>query len=177
MNQVPNEVGVLSSPSREQGLLLQPHIDPKSLGRVRHEQHDLGVTPQSHQQIQGAGRQVVDAKHHDATGQAFSKTPSPTFDVIWVLRRTALQGLNDLSLQMGAVAAALFGLQTLHQGLPQSRLPTLRLGDRRQATQSISQLRATSGPVFKPIGAVILVLVKQVRELGTQLQQAFRNAR
>ena len=72
--------------------------------------------------------------------------------------------------------AALTFIQRLQHRAPQQRLPALvrRNGQRGPAWRG--QQIPASAPIGQPVGAINLVLVKQIRQTGTQLQQAIRFA-
>ena len=101
---------------------------------------------------------MAHAKHHHATWQPIGKTAANE------------QLRQHLAVQFGARGAALFGAQGAEQSAPQNGLPKLLAGQGHLLPLRVDQHVFALSPVLQPVGAVVLVLVKQIGQLAGQLQ-------
>ena len=137
-------------------------VAPIKTAGVGHGQHHLTARRHRGQQRQQTAGNVAHAKHHHTARQV----PGNRF--------TALQLFEHLALQIGAGGAALLGREGAQHRPPQRRLPALVFRQSKCLTRQAGcrgQFIPPGGPGLQPIGAVVLILVKQVGQLAGQLQQ------
>ena len=139
-------------------------ISPVKAARVGHGNQHLAVLGNAAQKLHQRQRHLAHAKHHHAACQRCHG------------RLPLLQRVQNPRQQGRAGGGALVLIQLRQHLAPQLGLPQLPFGHGHvRATGRAHHILALL-PSCQPVGAVNLVLVKQVRQLFSQLQQALRLA-
>ena len=134
-------------------------LAPVVAARVGHRQQHLAVLGQGSQQLQQLQRHVAHAEHRHATRHRLHR------------RMARTQMRQHPLVQGGARGGALGVMQAGQHATPQFGLPAL-IGFQRQHTRRLEADIVARSPVLQPVGAINLVLVKQIGQAAGQLQQA-----
>ena len=133
-------------------------VAPVVLARVGHGQQHLAVRGQRRQHLQQLPRHVAHAKHRHASRHRAGQ------------RLARLQVGQRPRMQRRAGGLSLAVIQSGEHAPPQFGLPQLVFAELIMPS-GFAQHVAPGGPVLEPIGAVDLVLVKQIGQSAGQLQQ------